>query len=317
MEPGNRRAVLAAMAANSGIAVAKVIGWAFTGSASMLAEATHSVADTANQGLLLWGGASARRAPTPEHAFGYGRERYFWAFVVSLVLFSVGGLFAIREGVLKLLHPHPLERPEWAIGILLLGIALEGASLRLAVVEARRSKGSADWWTFVRRTKTPELPVVLLEDLGALIGLTLALVGIGAAMATGDARFDGLASIAIGVLLVAISGVLAFEMKSLLIGESARPEHRELILEALLAGAEIRRVIHLRTQHLGPEELLVAAKVEFDASLTFRQLAAAINAAEARLRARLPIARVVYLEPDVWRASPPESQRPRDPETGR
>lgn len=306
MNAGNRRAVLAAMLANGGIAVAKFVGWGFTGAASLLAEAVHSLADTSNQGLLLWGGAAAARAPTRDHAFGFGRERYFWSFVVALVIFSLGSLFAIYEGVSKVLHPHALTDPAWAIGILLVAIGLETFSFRTAIVEARLQKGEASWWIFIRRTKNPELPVVLLEDLGALLGLVIALCGVALAVWTGDPRFDAAGSIAIGVLLGAIAVVLAIEMKSLLIGESASLRHEDAIRKACLAQEHVRRIIHLRTQHIGPEEILVATKLEFDPELSFRELASAIDAVEVRIRAVLPFSALIYVEPDVYqdRATP-------------
>lgn len=300
MDPGNRRAVIAAMSANGGIAIAKFVGWFFTGAASLLAEAVHSVADTANQGLLLWGGAAADRAPTPRHAFGFGRERYFWSFVVALVIFSLGSLFAIYEGISKILHPHALTDPIWAVGILVFGIVVEGFSFRTAVVEARKVKGRASWWRFVRQTKNPELPVVLLEDLGALLGLAIALAGVLLASATGDARFDAAGSVAIGVLLGVIAIVLAIEMKSLLIGESADPRHEDSIREAALGHPSVRRLIHLRTQHIGPDQLLVATKLEFDGQLSFRALSDEIDLVEARIRAALPFEALVYVEPDVY-----------------
>ncbi len=233
MQPGNRRAILAALAANIGIAVAKFVGWAMTGAASMLAEAVHSLADSGNQALLLWGGASAERPATEEHPFGFARERYFWAFVVSLVIFSLGSLFAIYEGVSKLLHPHELTSPMVAVAILVAGIGMEGVSFRTAVVEATKQKKQLGWWAFIRQTKSPELPVILLEDLGALLGLGVALMGIGLASLTGDPRFDALGSITIGVLLGVIAALLATEMRSLLIGEAATIEDREAIRQSL------------------------------------------------------------------------------------
>ncbi len=310
MDPGNRKAVLAAMAANGGIAAAKFVGFALTGAASMLAEAVHSVADTGNQGLLLWGGNAAERGESESHPFGHGRERYFWSFVVALVIFSLGGLFAIQEGVEKLRHPHPLVSVEIAIGILVFAILLEANSFRIAVGEARRVKGARSWWGFVRGTKNPELPVVLMEDLGALVGLFLALLGVGLAMATGDSRFDALGSISIGALLVTIGALLAFEMKSLLIGESARPEHLEAIRQAALASGDVERIVHMRTEHVGPDELLVGMKVVFAESLDMAALARAIDAVEGRIRERVPIARRIYIEPDVWKGA----ARPTDAE---
>ena len=266
MDAGNRRAILAALLANSGMAVAKFVGYAVTGSSAMLAECAHSVADTGNQALLLFGAAAAKRSPSSEHPFGYGRERYFWAFVVALVLFSLGGLFAVHEGLEKLSHPEPLTRPEWAIGILLLSVVLESFSLRTAILESRVHKRESSWWDFIRHTKNPELPVVLLEDTGALCGLVLALLGVGLSGLTGDGRFDAYASIAIGLFLGLIAAVLAFEMRSLLLGEAASAADLTQINEAILTGGEVRRVIHMRTQHLGPDDLLVAAKVELDST---------------------------------------------------
>jgi cation diffusion facilitator family transporter len=293
---GGRRAIIAAFFANLGIAIAKFIGFAFTGAASMLAEAVHSVADTSNQGLLLLGSSRARRKPTPEHPFGYGRERYFWAFVV-------GSMFALYEGEEKLRHPHELESVGWAVGILLVAIVFESFSLRTAVHESNRVRGDQSWWSFIRRAKVPELPVVLLEDIGALIGLAFALAGVGLAEVTGNARWDAAGSIAIGVLLGAIAITLIIEMKSLLIGEAASPAVLATIVSTMEANGRVRRVIHMRTQHLGPDELLVAAKLELDRDLTVPELAAAIDAVEASVRVAVPEARVIYLEPDVARTA--------------
>ena len=302
MATGSSKTVVAAMIANGGIAIAKFFAFAMTGAASMLAEGVHSVADTGNQALLLWGGVAARRVPDEMRPFGYGRERYFWAFVVALVMFSLGGVYAIVEGTEKLLHPHAIERPEWAIGVLLLGIVLEGASFIVAFRQAREAKGQASWWDFVRRTKLPELPTVLLEDLGALVGLALALVGVSLAMVTQDPRFDAMGSIAIGVLLVVIAFVLAIEMRSLLIGESASVE-TESQIEVVLGGVEsVVQLRELRTQHIGPEDLLVGIKAEFDPRLTSVELADEINRMEARIREAVPIARFIYVEPAAPRS---------------
>jgi len=304
---GSRKAIIAALLANLGLAVAKFVAFLFTGASAMLAEAVHSVADTGNQLLLFLGGHRARRAPTSEHPFGHGRERYFWAFVVALVLFSMGAVFAVYEGAEKLRHPEPLESPLWAVGVLFVGIALESASLRTAVNEAGEARAGRSWWAFIRRSKSPELPVVILEDSGALAGLVLALLGIGLATWTGDGRYDGFASIAIGVLLGAIAIVMSAEMKSLLIGESADLSKREAILAAIASHPSVVQVIHMRTQHLGPEELLVAAKIEFAPGLAVRDLARVIDEVEGAIRGRVPIARVIYIEPDVAREVPPRS----------
>jgi cation diffusion facilitator family transporter len=305
MTDGSRRAILAAFLANLGIAVAKLAAFLATGAASMLAEAVHSLADTGNQALLLLGAARAKRLASDAHPFGYGRERYFWAFVVALVLFSLGSLFAIGEGIEKLLHPHALERVEWAIGVLVVAIALEAFSLRTAVREANAVRGGEGWRSFVRTSKSPELPVVLLEDVGALLGLVFALIGVGLALVTGEPRFDALGSIAIGILLGAIAVVLARKMQSLLIGEAASPGVASAIRSALESAPQVRRLIHLRTLHLGPDDLLVAAKIELDPSLGVAEVALAIDVAEARVRAAAPSARMIFLEPDVMRAGTP------------
>jgi cation diffusion facilitator family transporter len=302
VQEGSRRAIIAALLANMGIAVAKFAGFLITGAASLLAEAVHSVADTSNQGLLLLGGSRARRSATPQHPFGYGRERFFWAFVVALVLFSMGGLFAIYEGIEKLRHPHEVESLVVAVVILLVAIVLETFSLVTAVREANHVRGNQSWWAFIRHSKNPELPVVLLEDTGAEIGLALALVGVVMAHVTDEPRWDAAGSLGIGILLVVIALVLATEMKSLLIGESASPGDQEAIRNAIEGSPEVRRLIHMRTEHLGPDELLVAAKLEFDGTLSFADLAKAVDDTEARLRDAVPAAKVIYIEPDVARA---------------
>jgi len=298
---GSQRAVIAAFLANLGIAAAKFAAFLATGAASMLAESVHSLADTGNQALLLLGARRARRAPSLQHPFGYGRERYFWAFVVAMLLFSLGAIFAVAEGVEKLLHPHVIDSPAWAFAVLLAAIALESFSLRTAAREANAVRGTEGWWSFVRRAKSPELPVVLLEDVGALLGLGFALAGVALAVATGEARFDAVGSIAIGLLLGAIAAVLATEMKSLLIGEAASSAVEARIRAAIESAPSVRRLIHMRTLHLGPDELLLGAKLEFAADLDVAALARSIDGVEARVRAEVPEARVIYLEPDVTR----------------
>ena len=301
MHEGSKKAIVAAFLANLAIAAAKVVGFLFTGAASMLAEAVHSGADTTNQGLLFLGGARARKSATADHPFGYGRERYFWAFVVALVIFSLGSMFALFEGIEKLRTPHELESVGWAVGILLISMVCEGSSLRTAIKESSHSKGGESWWKFIRRSKSPELPVVLLEDTGALIGLVLALVGIALAEITGNPRFDAIGSVAIGLLLGAIAITLVVEMKSLLIGEAATPATVAKIRAAMESCDRVQRVIHLRTEHLGPDELLVGAKLAFDQDLDVPGLARAIDEAEVRIREAVPQARVIYIEPDVAR----------------
>jgi cation diffusion facilitator family transporter len=300
---GGTRAVIAALLANAGIAIAKFIGFVFTQSSSMLAESIHSVADAANQVLLLVGGRRARRDADQAHQFGYGRERYFWAFVVAIVLFLLGGAFALYEGIQKLLHPHDVESAGWAIGILVAAILMESFSLRTAIHEARPLKGRQNWVTFIRRTKNPELPVVLLEDFGAIIGLVIALSAVSLTVVTGNADFDGIGTICIGALLIVIAIVLAREMKSLLIGESASDADIAAMTAAIGSEPHVRRLINLRSEHIGPEEILVAAKVEFDHTLSVPELAAAIDEVEARIRAAVPAAKRLFVEPDIHRAA--------------
>jgi len=307
MASGSTKAIVAALFANLGIAIAKFVGYVFTGSSSMLAETIHSVADTSNQALLLLGSKQATREATREHPFGFGRERYFWSFIVALVLFSLGGLFAIYEGWHKLGEDsHEIANVGWAIGILVLGIFLEGGSFRTAVNESRPLKGRASWWSFIRHSRTPELPVVLLEDFGALIGLVFALIGVSVAAITGNSRWDAIATISIGILLVVIAGVLVFEMKSLLIGESARGPMRTKIIAAIERIEGVTRVIHMRTQHIGPDELLVGAKIQLDPSLDTAGVAATINKAEDAARAAVPIEQLIYLEPDMLDPNHPD-----------
>src|SRR3954468_4369190 len=300
---GSRRAVIAALLANLAIAVAKFVAFAITGAAAMLAEAIHSVADTGNQGLLMVGSKRAQREADERHPFGYGRDRYFYAFVVALVLFSLGSLFALYEGVHKILDPHPVDNPTVAFVVLGIAIVLESLSFRTAFMESRAVKPKGlSWPGFVRRTKEPELPVVLLEDTAALIGLVFAVLGIGMSVATDDGRWDGAGTLAISALLAFVAAVLAVEMKSLLIGEAASQRNIDAIEAALLAGPEVTRIIHLRTMHLGPDQLLVAAKIAVEHDETAAGVARGIDAAERRVRAAVPIADLIYLEPDLDRS---------------
>lgn len=288
------------MLANGGIAVAKFVAYLVTGSASMLAESIHSVADTSNQGLLLLGGRRAQKVADDRHQFGYGRERYFWAFVVAMVLFALGGVFSIYEGIEKIRHPHEVESLAWAISVLVFAIIAEALSFRTAIVESQKVKGERTWADFIRRSRSPELPVVLLEDAGAMIGLLLALGGVGLTAITDDPIWDGLGTLSIGILLLVISIVLTIEMKSLLIGEAATREHIVAITDAVDGVDTVNRVIDLRTQHIGPEELLVAGKIEFDRSLTNPQISDAIDDVETALRAAIPLSMQIYLEPDLY-----------------
>ena len=305
MQEGSRKAIFAAFCANLGIAIAKFAAFLLTGAASMLAEAIHSLADTGNQGLLFLGGKRSKRPADDLHQFGHGRERYFWAFVVALVLFSLGAAFAVYEGVDKLIHPHELDDPTVAFVVLGIAVVLEGLSLRTAAREANPERRGRSWWHFIRTAKSPELPVVLLEDLGALVGLSFALLGITLSVVTDEPAFDAMGSIAIGLLLGVIATVLAIEMKSLLIGEAASLEEQAAIRAAIVADPDVEHIVHLRTQHLGPEELLVAAKVDLG-ERSSHDLALAIDALEARVRAAVPTARVIYIEPDEYRPGEPD-----------
>ncbi|MEU1601737.1 cation diffusion facilitator family transporter [Micromonospora matsumotoense] len=298
---GGTKAIMAALLANVGIAITKFIAFLLTSSSSMLAESIHSVADSGNQALLLLGGKRAKRAATPEHPFGYGRERYIYAFIVSIVLFSLGGLFALYEAWHKAADPHGIDKWQWVpVTVLLVAIVLEGFSFRTAIKESNHTRGSQSWVNFIRRAKAPELPVVLLEDFGALVGLVLALFGVGLTLITGNGLWDAAGTAMIGVLLVIIAIVLAIETKSLLLGEGADPADLATIERAVTAGPEVERIIHMKTLYLGPEELMVAAKIGVPAWESAEELARGINAVEARIRAAVPIARVIYLEPDIY-----------------
>jgi cation diffusion facilitator family transporter len=307
---GGTRAVVAALLANIGIALTKFLAFALTQSSSMLAEAIHSVADSGNQLLLLLGGRKARKDATPEHPFGFGRERYIYSFIVAVVLFSVGGLFALYEAYHKWheVHEHPGDMGEldgrwWWVPLLVLGVAIvmESLSFRTAIRESNKDRGEASWAEFVRRAKAPELPVILLEDLAALTGLTFALLGVGLALITREPIFDVIGTALIGILLVTVAIILAVETKSLLLGEAASPEAQKHIWDAIERSEGIDSVIHMKTLHLGPEELLVAAKVAVTASASAEEVAGAIDSAETAIREVEPAARVIYLEPDIRR----------------
>jgi cation diffusion facilitator family transporter len=302
---GGTRAIIAALMANLGIAVTKFVAFLLTQSSSMLAESIHSLADSGNQVLLIIGGKRAARAADEEHPFGYGRQRYVYAFIVSIVLFTVGGMFAIYEGVHKWQHPEPIEGRWWWVPlvVLVVAIGLESYSFRTAMVESNRTRGERSWVEFVRTAKSPELPVVLLEDTAALLGLVFALIGVSMTLVTGNGRWDAAGTLLIGLLLVVVALALGLEMNSLIIGESANQDAVERIRAALVGGA-VESVIHMRTMHLGPEELLVAAKIAVRGSDSAAEVAAAIDEAERRVRAVEPIARVIYLEPDIRRPAP-------------
>lgn len=299
---GGTKAVIAALLANSGLAVTKFIAYLLTQSSSMLAESVHSVADAGNQLLLLLGGKRAKRQASDTHQFGYGRVRYVYAFIVSIILFTLGGCFALYEAWHKFSEPHPITAWHWVpVAVLVAGIVMESFSLRTAVIEANQARGKTSITRFVRRSRSPELPVILLEDIGALVGLVLGLFGVSMTLITGDGRWDAIGSASIGVLLVVIASFLAVEMKSMLVGESALPEHQDAI-EAAVVGEGITSVIHMRTMHLGPDSVLVAAKVAVGEGAEAAEVARAIDAAEGRIRGSVPLELVIYLEPDLRRA---------------
>lgn len=299
---GSTKAIIAALLANLGIAITKFVAYLFSGSASMLAESVHSVADSGNQLLLIIGGRRARRTASADHPFGYGRSRYVYAFLVSVVLFTVGGLFSIYEGINKLNHPHELTNVWLPITVLLVAIVLESFSLRTAIVESNKVRGNQSWVNFVRKAKAPELPVVLLEDLAALIGLVLALLGVGLTVFTGNEAFDAYGTLAIGALLVVVAVILGIEMSSLLIGEGAGPQDVQKIRKALSETEGVESVIHLKTLYIGPEELMLGAKIAVNENSSGQDIARIIDLAEAAVRAVMPVAKTIYLEPDILRS---------------
>jgi cation diffusion facilitator family transporter len=303
---GGTKAIVAALAANLGIASTKFLAFLLTRSSSMLAESIHSFADSGNQALLLVGGKRAQRAATPKHPFGFGRERYVYAFLVSIVLFTVGGAFALYEGIHKIQEPHAIDEWKWVpVAVLVIAIGLESFSFKTAIAESNHLRGDASWVDFVRHAKAPELPVVLLEDLAALVGLVFALFGVGMTLLTDDGVWDGIGTVAIGALLIVVALILAVETKSLLLGEAASDEAVARIEQALESEPAVERIIHMRTLHLGPEELLVAAKIAVRHDDTAADIARAIDSAEQRIRAAEPTARVIYLEPDIYVARTP------------
>ncbi|MFC7405075.1 cation diffusion facilitator family transporter [Georgenia alba] len=301
---GGTRAIVAALAANMGIAVAKFVGWLLTGSSSMLAEGVHSVADSSNQALLLVAGRRAQRKASDVHQFGYGRVRYVAAFIVSIVLFTLGGLFALYEAWHKYSDPHPITSWQWVpVTVLVVAIVFESLAMRQAIKEANHVRGKNSIWRYIKISRSPEIPTILLEDTGALVGLIFGLFGVGMTLATGDGRWDAVGSAAIGVLLVVIAVFLGREMISMLIGESALPEHHRA-MEQALAGEGIEEVVQMRTLHIGPDEVLVAAKVKVAADATGEQVSKVIDAAEARVRDAVPLTVVSYVEPDLHDVAP-------------
>ena len=304
---GGTKAIIAALLANLGIAATKFIAWGFSGATSLLAEGVHSLADSGNQLLLLLGGRKAKKRADGKHPFGYGRERFVYAFVVSIILFSVGGVFSLYEGFHKLQHPEPIQMWWLPMLVLTISIALEGFSLRTAIKESNPPRGNASWFQFIRHAKAPELPVVLLEDTAALLGLVLAFLGVGLTVITGDSVFDALGTIAIGVLLIIVAIILGLETKGLLVGEGASVEDVQAIEKAIISGGETDGIIHMKTLYLGPDEFMIGAKLAFPAELRFSEVAKAIDTIESRVREAVPAARVIYIEPDVARLDRTES----------
>ena len=298
---GSTKAILAALGANTGIAITKFIAAGISGSASMFAEGIHSVADTGNQILLLLGGKRAKRKATPTHPFGYGRSRYIYAFMVSIVLFSVGGMFSILEGVEKLSHPHELTDAWIPLTVLGIAIVLESFSLRTALKAAKEERGRTSLYTFIRHAKSPELPVVILEDIAALLGLVFAFGGVGLTVLTHDAAWDAIGTLAIGSLLIAVAIVLGIETSSLLVGEGATATDTQKIAKALRMSEGVEDIIHMKTLYIGPDELMVAAKIAVKATDKARDIANAIDIAEANIRKAVPTALIIYLEPDILR----------------
>ncbi len=299
MATTGKKTILAALIANLGIAIAKFVGFAITKSSTMLSEGIHSSADSANQLLLLMGTQRAKREPSSKHPFGYGRERYFWSFVVALILFSLGSLFAIYEGIEKIRHPHALNNASWAIGILIFGIFIESFSFRTAIVEARTIKGESTWSKFVVRSKQPEIPVVLLEDAGALFGMVIALAAISLVKITGEPIWDGIGTLSIGVLLGVIAIILAREMHSLIIGEAASEKDLSKIVNIIENNSQVAQLVEMRTQHLGPDEILIGVRVAFRENLQTKEIANLINQLEADIRIELKNAGPIFIEPEI------------------
>jgi len=300
---GSTRAIFSALGANTGIAITKFIAAGISGSASMFAEAIHSVADTGNQILLLLGGKRAKRKATPTHPFGYGRSRYIYAFMVSIVLFSIGGMFSIIEGVEKLNHPHELEQAWLPLTVLGVAILLESFSLYTALKAAKEERGRTSLYKFIRHAKSPELPVVILEDIAALLGLVFAFAGVGLTVLTHDPVWDAIGTLAIGGLLVLVAVVLGIETSSLLVGEGATEKDNSKIAAAIRATKGVHDIIHMKTLYLGPDELMVAAKIAVKATDSAKDVANIIDVAEANIRKEVHAAQVIYLEPDILRSS--------------
>jgi len=292
------KSIFFALGANFAIAVAKTGGAVFTGSSSMLAEAIHSYADCGNQALLLWGLKEAKGSPTPDHPLGTGRAIYFWSFIVALMLFSLGGVFSIYEGVHKLHQTEPVRYAWVAVAILAFGVAAESVSLWGCLREIEKERGAQTLWQWFRSSRQSELIVVLGEDLAALGGLVLALGAIALSMWTGNPVWDAIGSIAIGALLIIVALAVAFEVKALLVGQSAEPQVVVALRAHLLAQTEVTHVYNLLTQQLG-SEIMVAVKARMSPQQSDIALVEAINLVERGLRERFPQVRWIFFEPDI------------------
>jgi cation diffusion facilitator family transporter len=293
----SQRTIFYALGANVGIFAAKLVAAIFTGSGAMMAEAVHSLADCGNQGLLLFGLKRAKRPPTPDYPLGYGKEIYFWSFLVALMLFSVGGAFSLYEGLHKLQHPLPLSRPWLAVAVLVFGIVLESVSMRACMIEVNKVRDGRSLWRWFRESRHSELIVIFGEDLAALFGLVFALIAIGLTMATGNPAYDAFGTLGIGALLVVVAVFVAVEVKALLIGQSVAPERRREICEFLNARPEIREVYNVITLQLGAE-VMVAVQAGMDPELRTTDLIAQINVIEVDMRHAFPEVKWSFFEPD-------------------
>ncbi|MCX6403648.1 MAG: cation diffusion facilitator family transporter [Actinobacteria bacterium] len=300
---GGIKAVLAALVANVGIAISKFVAFLLTGSSSMLSESVHSLADSGNQVLLLVGNRHSKRTTTEKHQFGYGRVRYIYGFIVAIVLFVIGGIFSLYEGIHKVQNPEEVSNSTIALAVLTVAVILESFSLRTALREVNAIRGKRTLWQFVRAARQPELPVIVLEDIGALLGLIFAFIGVGISAITKNSQWDGMGAIAVGLLLVVIAVILTIEMTSMLVGESALSEDIDAIEKALQSASIVQKVIHLRTLYVGPDELLVACKIAVSSEQSGAILSSGIDEAEKLIRASVPHARYIFIEPDIYKPS--------------
>lgn len=297
-EANSLRAILLALGANFAIFVAKLVAAIFTGSGAMLAEAVHSLADCGNQGLLLLGMRQAGRPPSSEYPLGWGRALYFWSFLVAMLLFSVGGMFSLYEGIHKLTHHEPLKWPWLAVGVLVFGIVAESVSMHGCMKEVNKARGNRSIWRWFRQTRASELLVIFGEDLAALIGLAFALAAVLLTMATGNLLFDAVGTIAIGVLLIAVAVAVAIEVKALLIGQGVEPQRRDEMLAFLNARPEIAQVYNLLTLQMG-NDVMVAVKAKMNPTPTNRELVEAINVVEIDFKRAFRDIRWSFFEPDI------------------